>query len=106
MLFFLLNKLNDKKVIKMKNKLLTISAITVLLIAGQSAIAEDGQNFTPFDAEAINQVTDARQNHVARTPSDADLMKASSLNSRIQEGNEYLNNESEDPFSLNFSHDE
>ncbi len=90
----------------MKNKLLTISALTVLLLVGQSAMAEDGQNFTPFDAEAINQVTDSRlYTSSVATSSDADLMKASILNNRVLEENEYLNNESENPFSLNFSHE-
>ena len=39
----------------MKKQLLTISVIT-LLMAGQSAIADTSDNdFTPFDAQAINQ---------------------------------------------------
>jgi len=44
----------------MKKQLLTIGVIT-LLMAGQSAIADTSDNdFTPFDAQAINQVTDNR----------------------------------------------
>jgi predicted secreted protein len=89
----------------MKNVLLTISMIT-LLAAGQSAIADSDNNYTSFDAEAINQVTDARLNTTtAATSSDADLMKASTLNSRVLGDNEYLNNSSENPFSLDFSHE-
>lgn len=91
----------------MKNKLLTISALTVLLLLGQSVIADTSDNdFTPFDSQAINQVTDNRlYASSVPTSSDADLMKASTLNSRVLGENEYLNNESENPFSLNFSHE-
>ena len=89
----------------MKNRLLTISALTVLLLAGQSAIADTSDNdFTPFDPQAINQVKDNRlyKSTVAAT-NDADLMKASTLNDR-DNGFYYI--ESEDPFSLNHSSDQ
>jgi len=89
----------------MKNKLLTISALTVLLLAGQVAIADTSDNdFTPFDPQAINQVKDNRlYRATVTTTHDADLMKASSMNDR-DNGFYYI--ESEDPFSLNHSSDQ
>ena len=94
----------------MKNKLLTISTITVLLLAGQSAIANSDtsdNDFTPFDPQAINQVKDNRLYAApAATSNDADLMKASTLNSRVQGDNGFYYVESEDPFSLNHSSDQ
>ncbi len=91
----------------MKNKLLTISTLAVLLLAGQSAIADTSDNdFTPFDPQAINQVKDNRLYVApAATSNDADLMKASTLNSRVQVDNGFYYIESEDPFSLNHSSD-
>jgi len=71
----------------MKHKLLTISATAILLLAGQSAIATDDYLFTLSnpDFEATNQISEIR------SVGDADLMKASILNSRVQgDGSEGL----------------
>jgi len=81
----------------MKNQLLTISATAIFLLAGQSAIAIDYNLFTlsHLDFEPINQVSDTR------SVGDADLMKASILNSRVQGNDTY--EASEGPFSLDSS---
>ncbi len=75
----------------MKTQLLTISVIT-LLMAGQSAMATSENDFTPFDSQAINQVTDNRLNVKA---TEATMPIAS-----------YMSNPAtDDPFSLDYSHE-
>jgi len=63
----------------MKNQLLTISATAILLLAGQSAIADSDDLFTlsSLDADTTYQVSDTN------TAGDSDLIKASSLNYQV-----------------------
>lgn len=86
----------------MKNKLLTISVLALLAI-GQSAIATSDNNFTPFDAEAINQVTDNRL-YVAPTQG-VDQIKASLMTKETSDSYFDQFRSSQDPFSPDFSHE-
>ncbi len=71
----------------MKKQLLTIGMIT-LLFAGQSAMASSDNNFSSLDAEAINGITSTET-------SQMEMPVAS-----------YMNNPAtNDPFSLDFSHE-
>jgi len=69
----------------MKNQLLTISATAILLLAGQSAIADSDDLFTlsSLDTETTYQVSNTK------STGDADLIKASILNSRVT-GDEFF----------------
>ena len=75
----------------MKKQLLTISVIT-LLMAGQSAMATSENDFTPFDAQAINQVTDNRSNV---TTAEAAMPVASYMSKQA----------TDDYYSLDYSHE-
>ncbi len=76
----------------MKKQLLTISVIT-LLMAGQSAMATSENDFTPFDAQAINQVTDNRLN--VTTTTEAAMPVASYMSKQA----------TDDYYSLDYSHE-
>jgi len=86
-------KLHAKVSYKMKKQLLTIGVIT-LLMAGQSTMADTSDNdFTPFDEQAINQVTDNRLN-ITTTES---TMPVASYMSKHDSSADY--------YSLDYSHE-